>query len=1051
MSDCPSEPDLLAFHLGTLDDEQVEQVAAHLETCTVCEAAVQRLDTRVDPLLAALRESPLSSDLLRFSVGSQEPGRHAPDEAGSAWPEWPDLPGYEILGVLGRGGMGIVYKGRQASVNRLVALKCLRTGSKKEAIRARAEAEALGRLQHPYIVQIHEVIEHQGRVYLALEFVAGGSLSSKLTGKPQPCEAAAELIELVARAVHHAHVNGIVHRDLKPANVLLACGAQESELRAANHGVRSTAYGLPKIADFGLAKWLAEDSGHTEHGDVLGTANYMAPEQAAGHVDLIGPATDIYSLGVVLYELLTGRVPLQGTTTLETLALVRSEEPVSPRRLQPQIPRDLETICLKCLGKEPSGRYASAAALADDLHNFLHHVPIRARPITFWERGWKWAKRRPAVAALSLALTLVALVGVAAVAWLWQQAEQTAEREFLARRAAESNQRQVERLSVSMMLDRAAMLCESGEVARGLVWLGQALETSQRIGEPDLERVARLNVTGWRPFLVRKRAEGSLGTGVVTAAFAPSGGSLVTAGSDGRARFWDVATGQVVGQPLTLSGPICSLAYNPQGKRLLAGSSESELHAGETGLWDAASGKPMHPALMHAGPVTVVAFAQQGETFVAVSPQEARLWRTVDGKPVGSPMTHGPVFQGEATGGKPYPMTAVVSPDGRLIATGGCDKMVRLWSSANAEPIGEPLVATHPVVVLAFSPDSKTLLAGSLDGGVRMWDVATGQRRGESLRLRGNVRVVAFSPDGQIAAAAGAVGYEDREPSGEVQLCQVETGQNLGGALAHPRPVRALAFSPEGRLLLTGCEDGQARLFVTATGAPIGKPLPHDAPVNVVAFGPDGRTALTATARSNRACLKFWNAPHEQAFGRPLVQPGELAGVGFSDDGATLTTTSGDGSVRRWQLDTGRSQEVPIGQAKLVAPPIDPESNIEPIAVSPDGLSMLVATSDGVARLRDAVTGKVLGPPISRDGVRAVAYSGTPPRLAAAGSDGKIVVWDSWLPLKGSAERVKLSIELLTGLELVLHETIRPLSEDRRRDCRRRLDELGGPLLDDDP
>jgi serine/threonine protein kinase/WD40 repeat protein len=1051
MSDCPSEPDLLAFHLGTLDDEQVERVAAHLEACTLCEAAVQRLDTRIDPLLAVLRSSPLSPDLLHFSVGSEESGRYAPDEAVPAWPEWPELPGYEILGVLGRGGMGIVYKGRQASVNRLVALKCLRTGNKKEAVRSRAEAEALGRLQHPNIVQIHEVIEHRGRVYLALEFVSGGSLRSKLSGKPQPCEAAAELIELVARAVHHAHLNGIVHRDLKPANVLLACGVQESELVAANHGMRSTAYGLPKIADFGLAKWLAEDSGHTEHGDVLGTANYMAPEQAAGHIDLIGPATDIYSLGVVLYELLTGRVPLQGTTTLETLALVRSEEPVSPRRLQPQIPRDLETICLKCLEKEPAGRYASAAELADDLHHFLHHLPIRARPITFWERGWKWAKRRPAVAALSVALALVAVVGVAAVAWLWRQAEQTAEREFLARRTAESNQRQVERLSASMMLDRAAVLCESGEVARGLLWLGQALETSQRIDEPDLERVARLNLAGWRPFLVRKWAEGSTGTGVTTAAFRPGGGSLVTAGSDGRAQRWDVATGEAVGQPLTLKGPIRSLAYDPQGKRLLAGSGESELSAGETGLWDAADGKPLHPPLAHAGPLTVVVFARQGETFVAVSPHEARLWRTADCQPIGSPMTHGPPFQGEATGGKPQPMTAVVSPDGRLVATGGCDKMVRLWNSATAEPASEPLLATHPVVVLAFSPDSKTLLAGSLDGGVRMWDVTTGQRRGESLRLRGNVRVVAFSPDGQIAAAAGAVGYEDREPSGEVQLCQVETGQNLGGALAHPRPVRALAFSPEGRLLLTGCEDGQARLFVTATGAPVGKPLPHDAPVNVVAFRPDGRTALTATARSNRACLKFWSVPPEQAFGRPLVQPGELAAVRFGDGGATLTTTTGDGAVRRWQIETGQSQEMPTGGTTFVAPPIDAESNIEPVAVSPDGLSMLVATSDGVARLRDAATGKTLGPPISRDGVRAVAYSGTPPRMAAAGSDGKIVVWDSWLPLEGSAERVKLSIELLTGLELVSHETIRPLSEERRRDCRRRLDELGGPLLDDDP
>ncbi len=1051
MSDCPPETDLLAFHLGTLGDDEVERVADHLETCTLCEAAIQQLDTRIDPLLAALRKSPPSSDLLEWRIRSGESFRYGPDEAVPVWPEWPDLPGYEILGVLGRGGMGIVYKGRQVSLNRLVALKCLRTGSNKEAVRSRAEAEALGRLQHPYIVQIHEVIEHQGRVFLALEFVAGGSLSSKLTGKPQPCEAAAQILELVARAVHHAHINGIVHRDLKPANVLLACGAQESELRAANHGVRSTPYGLPKIADFGLAKLLVEDSGQTEHGDVLGTANYMAPEQAAGRVDLIGPATDIYSLGVVLYELLTGRVPLQGTTTLETLTLVRNEEPVSPRRLQPQIPRDLETICLKCLEKEPAGRYASAAALADDLHSFLHHVPIRARPITFWERGWKWAKRRPAVAALSVALTLVAVLGVAAVAWQWRRAEEKAAGELLARRAAENNQKQVERLSVSMMLDQAAGLCESGEVARGLLWMGQALETSQRIGAPDLERVARSNLASWRPFLVRKRAEASQGTGVSTAAFSPSGDALVTAGSDGAARFWDVATGNPVGQPLRLNGPVHSVAYDRRGKAILAGAGEGQF--GQTRLWDADSGEPLNPPLAHAGPVTVVAFAgQEGETFVTVSPQKARLWRTADCQPIGSSMTHGPAFEGEATGGKPQPMTAVVSPDGRLIATGGCDKMVRLWNSTTAEPVGEPLLATHPVVVLAFSPDSKTLLAGSLDGGVRMWDVATGQRRGESLRLRGNVRVVAFSPDARIAAAAGAVGYEDREPSGEVQLCQVETGQNLGGALAHPEPVRALAFSPQGRLLLTGCEDGQARLFVTATGAPVGKPLPHDASLAVVSFRPDGRIAVTATgtAKGSRACLKFWQAPDERAFGRPLVQPGELAGVEFGGDGTTLTTTTRDGAAREWDLDAATSREVPLAGQPVPKPP-EGESSEEPAAVSPDGSVTLVAGSDGVARLRDTATGKTLGPPIGRDGVRAVAYSANPPRLAATCSDGKIVVWDAWSPLEGSAERVTLSIEWLTGLELVLPETIRPLSEERLCACRERLDELGGPLLVDEP
>lgn len=317
--------------------------------------------------------------------------------------------------------------------------------------------------------------------------MAGGSLQANLTGKPQQPQQAAELIELVARGVHHAHQNGIVHRDLKPANILLAHGAQASETQAANHGAGTTSYGLPKIADFGIAKWIAEDSGHTEHGDVLGTATYMAPEQAAGNLQQIGPATDIYSVGVVLYELLTGRVPLQGITTLETLALARGEEPVAPRKLQPHIPRDLETICLKCLEKEPSARYATAADLANDLRRFLNHEPIHARPVTFWERGLKWARRRPAVAALSLALLLVGVSGVAAVTWQWRQAEHLAAEEAVLRSRAEENERRIESLSASMMLDRAAMLCESGEVRRGLLWMVDALDSSRRADDQALE------------------------------------------------------------------------------------------------------------------------------------------------------------------------------------------------------------------------------------------------------------------------------------------------------------------------------------------------------------------------------------------------------------------------------------------------------------------------------------------------------------------------------------------------------------------------------------
>jgi tetratricopeptide (TPR) repeat protein len=317
----------------------------------------------------------------------------------------PSVPGYAILEVLGRGGMGVVYKALQASLNRLVALKMIRSGplaDLEELARFRQEAEAVARLQHPNVVQIYEVGEHGGHPFLALEFVEGGSLAARLAGTPQPARQAAELVETLARAIHDAHGRGIVHRDLKPANVLL------------------TRDGTPKISDFGLAKRLDVEAGRTPSGAVLGTPSYMAPEQARGKSREVGPLADVYALGAVLYELLTGRPPFRGETAADTLLQVLSEEPVSPSRLQPKVPRDLETICLKCLQKDPRRRYASALDLAEDLRRFQAREPIRGRPVGPGERALKWVRRHPAWGGLG-SLTLLTGAVLVAGALLYQR------------------------------------------------------------------------------------------------------------------------------------------------------------------------------------------------------------------------------------------------------------------------------------------------------------------------------------------------------------------------------------------------------------------------------------------------------------------------------------------------------------------------------------------------------------------------------------------------------------------------------------------------------
>jgi serine/threonine protein kinase len=361
----------------------------------------------------------------------------------------PTVQGYEILGELGRGSMGVVYKARQVRLDRLVALKMILAGGhagEAELARFRREAEAVAQLQHPGIVQIYEVGEQDGLPYIALEFVAGGSLAAKLAGTPLPPEQAAALLELLARAVHAAHERGIIHRDLKPGNVLLAgepgrvsAGWFAPDQSPPGADATGLAHLIPKIADFGLARRVEVGHALTATGAVLGTPSYMAPEQAAGEGKRVGPAADVYALGAVLYECLTGRPPFQGPTPLDTLLLVVSTEPVPPRRLQPKVPRDLETICLKGLHKEPAKRYASAAALADDLARFQRGEAIQARPVGRLERGWRWCRRNPALAAALAAVLLALVLGTAVSTWqaaAARQAERRAEASFRQARQA---------------------------------------------------------------------------------------------------------------------------------------------------------------------------------------------------------------------------------------------------------------------------------------------------------------------------------------------------------------------------------------------------------------------------------------------------------------------------------------------------------------------------------------------------------------------------------------------------------------------------------------
>lgn len=447
---CPDAEELRAVvegH-GTLDN--LECLARHLETCSRCAEIADQVPERDDPLVSVLRTAPQRAErtereavqrllgrvrrlatshygLLGAAAAAQTPGDGpgldtplaAADAPISVAPTYVQLLSettgnevrsfgpYQIVRMLGVGGMGAVFLARQARPGRLVALKLILGGAPtppQRLARFRLEAEVIARLQHPHIVQVYEVGEHDGLPFYTMEYVDGGNLARQLAQAPLSARAAAVLVETLARTMHFAHERGIIHRDLKPSNILL------------------TSSSIPKIGDFGLAKHLEDTASEpggvrTESGAILGTPSYMAPEQTRGSTAVLAPAVDVYALGAILYEALTGRPPFQAVGVLETLDQVRNQEPVAPSRLNPQVPRDLQTVCLKCLDKEARRRYASAMELADDLHRFLAGQPLRARPVGVVIRSWKWARRQPALAALAAVScgSLILLVGAALV------------------------------------------------------------------------------------------------------------------------------------------------------------------------------------------------------------------------------------------------------------------------------------------------------------------------------------------------------------------------------------------------------------------------------------------------------------------------------------------------------------------------------------------------------------------------------------------------------------------------------------------------------------
>jgi serine/threonine protein kinase/WD40 repeat protein len=867
--DCISEADLTAFLLGTLPPRLAQAVSRHLNSCPQCELAAERLDALSDPVIRSLRQGLAPAGNRPEAETLTGDGGAAPEPGEAKAPGLPrQVAGYTLLDELGRGGMSVVYRARQAHPARLVALKMILGGGHAEAERrARflAEADAIARLQHPNIVQIYEVGTHDDLPFLALEYVAGGSLAEQVRGAPLSPRQAAALLEPLARAAHFAHEHGVIHRDLKPANVLLAT---DTLARRASEGTREepslarranvpAADLIPKITDFGLAKQQRSDL--TATGAVLGTPQYMAPEQAAGKGKEVGPAADTYALGTILYECLTGRPPFLAATSLDTLAQVLADEPVPPRRLNRQVPRDLETVCLKCLHKDPRQRYASAGELAEDLGRWQRGEPVRARPVGTTGRLWRWCRRRPAVAGLSAAVVTLLLVLTAGllftVGWLRFRVKASEEAlQWLASRdealAARSSGRPGQRLRALAAIRKA----------RGLVLPpGHTLdelrtEAIAALCLPDFEELQRWD--GWPEGTTYVAFDGTLTT--YARALASGEVSIRRVADD--AEVWHFKTRlppvvmlspdgrfTLVEPVRTSRGPMevwrrtdtgaerCLaepavvgefFAFSPDSRLLLYQGAD-----GTVVLYDLQAGKPAARWPPGSRRVLTFAFAPDGRRLALSTGDVAPPLVEVREVPSGTVTARLP------TGG-----ILAWHPDGRRLAVGRDDLLIHLWDVAAQKELaawpGHRAIGIQP---LTFNRSGSRLLSTDWYGQAHVWDTASGE---PILATPLNQTYAARIPDDD-----GGLRLVAREGLHGLRLLRlVEGGEHH---VLTPRPPSSSwkvggdwHLSPDDRLQFTNLipPDHSGLAVVDASNGQILDNLPSPAgrPALVLGFDPSG-------------------------------------------------------------------------------------------------------------------------------------------------------------------------------------------------------------------
>ncbi len=864
------------------------------------------------------------------SVVNAAPSAHRIDDP-------PHIPGYEVQAVLGHGGMGIVYRALDTRLHRPVAVKMLltgayaRTGERERFLR---EAAAAAGLRHPNIVQVYDVGQHDGRPYFTMEFLEGGSLAQQLSGAPLPARQAAELLATLARAMEAAHQGGIIHRDLKPSNILL------------------TADGTPKVADFGLARWEQGGPGLTKSGARLGTPSYMAPEQARGLTQALGPPLDVYALGAILYELLTGRPPFRGETASETERQVIEQEPVPPSRLNAKVPRDLETICLKCRAKEPGRRYATAGELAADLARFLDHEPIKARRAGPLGRLVLWGRRNPVPAASLGAMVMTGVLALAAILGQWREAVEARRR---AERAGAAER--WERYRSNIAAAAAALQLEHSDTAR------RSLEAA-----PEEHR-------GWEWQHLHARLDSSRAVmpgGKPASEFwwprpviSPSGDQLASVDSDPRViNIWDVATGTALASVREHEGPVFALAFSPDGKRLASASADTTIR-----LWELVPGKTVHVLRGHEQPIGSLSYSADGRRICSLDGQSGRLWDAATGRAIA------------VLGGHARNFSALFLPDGRRLVIAQ-DRQLSVYDAVTGRLLA--VLGRHDdrIIRLEASHDSRRIVSqGEHEKTLRLWDGETGR---EVAILRGHTvspGVLAFSPDG--ARLASGSPHSDNT----VRLWESATGRSIAVMHGHTNTIRSVAFSPDGRRLVSASLDQTARLWDGKSGEPVAALRGHTDRLWDAIFSPDGRRVVTASADRK---LRLWDATTGDLIAVLLGHRAEVIGVAFAAHGSLLVSRSADGESRAWDMELAERNGILRGHGSFVYD----------VTFSPDGMRVASAAWDGTVRLWDSTTGRQTAllrhdaPHAEAQIVSSVAWHPGGAELATVTRGDTITLWD---------------------------------------------------------